>query len=129
MLHHLDLYVKDLPKQTAFWSRFLKALGYQEYQNWATGISWKKENFYFVISIGESKMIETPYVKGGIGLNHVAFATETKNQVDTLRKQIPSFGGTLLYDDEYPFAGGPHHYALYFQDPEGMKMELVAIES
>ena len=67
MLHHLDLYVKDLPKQTAFWSQFLKALGYQEYQNWATGISWKKENFYFVISIGDGKMIETPYVKGGIG--------------------------------------------------------------
>ena len=31
----------------------------------------------------------------------------------------------LLYDDHYPHAGGPDHHALYLEDPDGIKIELV----
>ncbi|MFS7158509.1 hypothetical protein AB6819_17095 [Carnobacterium maltaromaticum] len=53
MLHHIDIYVKDLEKQSNFWSWFLGELGYQEFQKWETGISWKKADFYYVLSIGD----------------------------------------------------------------------------
>lgn len=128
MLHHVDIYVRDLEKQTTFWDWFLTELGYQQFQKWETGISWKKGDFYYVISIGNQELIQAPYQKGGIGLNHLAFATEKRETVDRLRGAIEKHGGVNLYDADYPYAGGPNHYALYFTDPEGMKMELVATE-
>ncbi|AOA01139.1 VOC family protein [Carnobacterium maltaromaticum] len=128
MLHHIDIYVKDLEKQSNFWSWFLGELGYQEFQKWETGISWKKADFYYVLSIGDQELIQAPYQKGGIGLNHIAFGTEKRATVDRLKEEIQAHGGKVLYAEDYPYAGGPDHYALYFNDPEGMKMELVAME-
>ncbi|MGX7420179.1 VOC family protein [Carnobacterium gallinarum] len=128
MLHHIDIYVQNLDKQTEFWSWFLTELGYQQFQKWETGISWKKGDFYYVISVGDSQLIAEPYQKGRIGLNHLAFATEKRQTVDALSLQVEAHGGTILYATDYPYAGGSKHYALYFNDPEGMKMELVATE-
>ena len=33
---------------------------------------------------------------------------------------------TLLYEDRHPYAGG--YYALYCEDPEGIKVEVVGPE-
>jgi len=35
-------------------------------------------------------------------------------------------GVTTIYADKHPFAGGKDHYSLYFEDPDRMKVELVA---
>lgn len=32
----------------------------------------------------------------------------------------------LLYQERHPFAGGDSHYAVYFEDPDRIKVELVA---
>lgn len=34
----------------------------------------------------------------------------------------------ILYSDKHPFAGGSNHYAVYFEDPDRVKVELVAPE-
>ncbi|GAA0595336.1 hypothetical protein GCM10009001_09310 [Virgibacillus siamensis] len=31
-----------------------------------------------------------------------------------------------MYSDKHPFAGGEDHYAVYFEDPDRIKVELVA---
>ena len=31
----------------------------------------------------------------------------------------------LLYDEKYSYAGGKNHYALYFEDPDRIKVEIV----
>ena len=33
---------------------------------------------------------------------------------------------TILYEDKHPFAGGKDYYAVFFEDPDRMKIELVA---
>jgi hypothetical protein len=32
----------------------------------------------------------------------------------------------ILYEDRHPYAGGPDHYAVFFEDPMRMKAEVVA---
>lgn len=32
----------------------------------------------------------------------------------------------VLYEGRYPYAGGECHYAAFFADPDGIKVELVA---
>lgn len=30
------------------------------------------------------------------------------------------------YEDRHPYAGGPDYYAVFFEDPDRMKVEIVA---
>lgn len=60
-----------------------------------------------------------------INFNHLAFYGGSRKQVDQLRKDLITRSVNLLYEDRYPYAGGENHYALYFEDPDGIKIEVV----
>ena len=34
----------------------------------------------------------------------------------------------ILYEDKHPYAGGEDYYAVFFEDPDRIKVELVAPE-
>jgi catechol 2,3-dioxygenase-like lactoylglutathione lyase family enzyme len=40
--------------------------------------------------------------------------------------QLKEKGVNILYPDKHPFAGGGSHYAVFFEDPDRIKVELVA---
>ncbi|MCF7624758.1 hypothetical protein L3139_24030 [[Brevibacterium] frigoritolerans] len=46
-----------------------------------------------------------------------------RQQVGEIARKLK---GSILYADKHPFAGGKDHYAVYFEDPDRMKVELVA---
>jgi catechol 2,3-dioxygenase-like lactoylglutathione lyase family enzyme len=62
----------------------------------------------------------------GPGLNHLAFHAADRAQVDRLTHEVLARGWTLLYPERHPHAGGPDSYALFFEGPERLKLELVA---
>lgn len=62
------------------------------------------------------------------GLNQLAFHAESRAHVDELTAKLRSRDVPILYEDDHPFAGGDDHYAVYFEDPERIKVELVAPE-
>lgn len=43
-----------------------------------------------------------------------------------MTQKLRDKGVNILYTDTHPFAGGKEHYAVYFEDPDRMKVELVA---
>jgi catechol 2,3-dioxygenase-like lactoylglutathione lyase family enzyme len=61
-----------------------------------------------------------------VGLNHLAFHAASRQQVDEIARKLRGRGVTILYADKHSFAGGKDHYAVYFEDPDRMKVELVA---
>lgn len=126
LLHHLEIYVSDLRKSTEFWGWFLSKLGYKQFQKWETGISWKCHDTYLVFVQAEDKYLDVPYHRCRVGLNHLAFHAHSKEQVDEITEEVTKKGMKILYQDRHPFAGGPHHYAVYFEDPDRIKVELVA---
>lgn len=60
------------------------------------------------------------------GLNHLAFPTGSRADLDTLVAAAPERGWSLLFADRHSFAGGPDHYAIYLEDADGFEVELVA---
>lgn len=126
MLHHLEIYVSNLEESAKFWGWFLERLGYEPFQKWESGISWKCENTYLVFVQTEEKYLEIPYHRCRVGLNHLAFHAHSKEQVDDISNELLKKGINILYADRHPYAGGEHHYALYFEDPDRIKVELVA---
>jgi catechol 2,3-dioxygenase-like lactoylglutathione lyase family enzyme len=131
-LHHLELWVPDLPRAAAAWGWLLEQLGYTEYQNWQHGRSWRLSpgctgagsGGYVVVE--QSPALTDGHVRTRAGLNHVAFRAGSAAEVDALVAAAPAYGWTLLFADRHPYAGGPDHYAAYLENADGFEVELVA---
>ncbi|KAA0548166.1 hypothetical protein FZW96_10605 [Bacillus sp. BGMRC 2118] len=126
LLHHLELYVSNLQQSLQFWDWFLQELGYEEYQQWEEGKSYKLGDTYLVFVQVEEHYKQNIYHRKAVGLNHLAFHVDSREEVDELAKAVKEKGYTILYEDRYPFAGGPEYYALFFEDPDRIKVEVVA---
>lgn len=126
MLHHVEIYVSNLKNTTEFWGWLLSELGYIEYQKWNSGISWIYGETYIVFVQASERFLDVPYHRSRVGLNHLAFRAKSKNQVDEITAKLNERGINVLYQDKHPFAGGDSHYAVYFEDPDRIKVELVA---
>ncbi len=61
-----------------------------------------------------------------MGLNHLAFHAASKAHVDEMTNRLRAMQVPILYENSYPFSGGRDHYAVYFEDPDRIKVELVA---
>ncbi|WP_286170543.1 VOC family protein [Bacillus sp. NTK071] len=127
MIHHIELYVSDLKKSSLFWGWLLEELGYIPFQKWDEGRSWKWKDSYIVFVQVEESFVDHGYHRKRIGLNHLAFHAKSREHVDYLFNQLETMGINILYRDKYPFAGGKGHYALYFEDPDRIKVEVVAV--
>lgn len=125
-LHHIEIYVKDLNVSMEFWGWLLNELGYKEFQKWEQGVSYIFEQIYIVFVQVEEKHMEIPYHRCRAGLNHLAFHGGTRAFVDDITIKLRDRGVNILYDDQHPFAGGPDYYAVFFEDPERMKVEITA---
>lgn len=127
-LHHLELYASDFRASVEFWAWLLGELEYEEYQRWDGGRSWKRGPTYLVIVRADDAYREDGYHRRRPGLNHLAFHADSREHVDELTRKLRDRGRPILYEDEHPFAGGSDHYAVYAEDPERIKVELVAPE-
>ncbi|WP_102263016.1 VOC family protein [Mesobacillus jeotgali] len=126
MLHHVEINVTDLNKANVFWGWFLSELKYEVYQKWDTGISWKFKKTYIVFVQTEERFLQAGYHRSQVGLNHLAFYADSRQHVDQMTEKLRERQIPILYQDRHPFAGGADHYAVFFEGPDRMKVELVA---
>ncbi|MCK1994790.1 hypothetical protein GW626_19475 [Peribacillus muralis] len=126
LLHHIELYVSDLERTVDFWGWFLEEMGYESFQEWESGKSWRLGGMYIVFVQAKTRFLDVPYHRGRVGLNHLAFHASSRQQVDEVTRKLEDRGISVLYADKHPFAGGENHYAVFFEDPDRMKVELVA---
>lgn len=128
MLHHIELYVSNLRKTEQFWGWFLSELGYKVYQKWERGVSFKYDYTYIVFVQMDRRYMDVPYHRCRVGINHLAFQADSREHVDDMTIRLQRQGVKILYLDKHPYAGGENHYAVYFEDPDRIKVELVAPE-
>ena len=129
IIHHIEIYVSDLKRTILFWDWLLtKKFTYEIYQQWDSGISFKLGETYIVFVQTEKKYLSNPYNRKNTGLNHLAFHCRSKEFVDTLTKELKEKNINILYADKHPYAGGENYYAVFFEDPDRIKVEVVADE-
>ena len=127
MLHHVELYVSDLARAVEFWTPFMALLGY-EADRWPGGMNYVPAGSGPYVSLLEAPgdHLSAGYHRKRVGLNHLAFQAASREQVDEVRDWAKSAGYTVLYDDRYPYATAPDYYAVFCEDPDRIKIEVVA---
>ncbi len=127
MLHHIELYVSDLERAISFWTPFMAKLDY-EAERWSEGINYshKTDTAYISLLQASEEHLSAGYHRKRVGLNHIAFKAKSRQQVDDIRDWLNGAGYPLLYDDRYPYATAPDYYALFCEDPDRIKLEVVA---
>jgi catechol 2,3-dioxygenase-like lactoylglutathione lyase family enzyme len=125
MLHHLELWVPDLSRAEHTWGWLLGALGYELYQQWPEGVSWRCGDLYIVLEQSPARSAFR-HDRHRPGLNHLAFHVSDRATVDRMVGEALLHGWRLLFADRHPYAGGEQHYAAYLEDRDGYEVELVA---
>ncbi|MER7460920.1 VOC family protein [Micromonospora sp. NPDC126480] len=124
-LHHVEVWVPDLPAAIRSWGWLLGELGWTPFQEWPAGRSWRLGPTYLVLEC--SPALSGPaHDRLAPGLNHLAFHAGPPAAVDRLVAAAPAHGWSLLFPDRHPRAGGPGTYAAYLADDQGYEVELVA---
>jgi tetratricopeptide (TPR) repeat protein len=128
-LDHVELYVSNLESSYLFWSKFLKALGYEDFQNWGEhwsgGRSFKRDMSYVVLVQAEEKHQAQGYHRKRIGLNHLAFRARSKSEVDRISDLMKQDGFLPLYSDRESQPEKKDTHAIFLEDPDRIKVELV----
>ncbi len=128
VFHHVELYVRDLERSADFWGWLLTRLGFEAFQEWDEGISWRSTTEpsgpYLALVLAPEGAGDLD--RRSVGLNHIAFSAPDTDEVDRLTEELRERGVRVLYPDRHPYAGGPDHYAVFFEDPDGLKVEVTA---
>ncbi len=124
-LHHVELYVASLEKSMAFWGPLLGMFGYVIFQEWDQGVSYMLQETYIVLVQTEPAYLEPSYHRKRTGLNHLAFHAASRQQVDQITAWVRESGYQVLYEDRHPYAGESGYYALFCEDPNRIKVEIV----
>lgn len=129
-VHHLDLTVRDPWASRAFYDAVLGFMGYRRVREDARGFDWDLATpGGGLASVGvkraEGPGRDRPHDRYAPGLHHVAWRAESREDVDRMHALLQALGATVLAAPaEYP-AYGAGYYAVFFADPDGLKLEFL----
>ena len=129
-IHHVDIVVSSIERSLPFYRELLGPLGWH-------GISEvegeRGETIWYLL--GHEAQIglrEAPsqdhgsYDRYKVGLHHLAFEVTSRAAVDERAEWLRK-NGALLESDPQEYTYSPGYYAVFFYDPDGMKLEILHV--
>jgi glyoxylase I family protein len=130
-IHHVDLVVSSIERSLPFYRGLLGPLGWtnvDEVEGERGEAIWYINGPGTSIGLREklSDANPVPYDRYGVGVHHVCFEVETRAAVDERAEWIRAQGAEIESGPaEYWYL--PGYYAVFFYDPDRLKLELVHI--
>lgn len=122
-LHHVDVTVSDFRRSKEFYAAVMPLMGFERLPKEFGAVAWRGAS---ILAIQPAKPDEKdrPHSRYAPGLHHLAFRAPSRSAVDALHMRLLELGVTILdAPAEYPYT--PGYYAVFFADPDGMKLEYV----
>jgi glyoxylase I family protein len=128
-IDHISLTVSDLQRALPFYTRVLGFLSYRLAHAGERAAIWRSGNGGPGFNLWQARPELADYAHRlyAPGYHHLAFAADSREQVDALHALLQEGGHTVL-DPPLPYEHyAPGYYALYFADPDGLKYELAYV--
>jgi catechol 2,3-dioxygenase-like lactoylglutathione lyase family enzyme len=124
-IHHLQLWVPDLPRAEASWGWLLEQLGYELARQWEHGRVWRQGETGIVIEASPDMVPGMLHSRLRPGMNHVAFHVPSVDAVHELVAAGADHGWRELGGDpRHPISRDLH--VAYLEDRDGFEVELIA---
>ncbi|MDQ4215561.1 VOC family protein [Microbacterium sp. ASV81] len=126
LFDHLGLTVGDLDRALAQWNPVLTALGCTlEDGEMEGGIAWWREGEPELILYRAPEPGGAPHRYGRIGWQHLAFAVDSRAEVERLHAIALDAGWTTVRDPK-PFPRfNERYYASFVEDDDGIRIEFM----
>ena len=129
-MHHVDLVVSSIERSLPFYRDLLGPLGYRRIGQVE---GERGETIWYIGGPGSSvglreaqSQVAGPYDRYAVGLHHLALEAQSRAQVDERAKWLRERGAELESEpQEYGYI--PGYYAVFFYDPDGIKLEIVHV--
>jgi glyoxylase I family protein len=125
-VHHVDLVVSSIERSLPFYTELLGPLGYSRVGEVE---GERGETIWYVSGPGTSVGLreaqsDSPHDRYAVGLHHLAFEADSRAEVDERAAWIRTQNVEIESDpQEYTYQ--PGYYAVFFYDPDGIKLEIV----
>jgi catechol 2,3-dioxygenase-like lactoylglutathione lyase family enzyme len=127
-VHHVDLVVSSIERSLPFYRDLLAPLGWHRVGEVE---GERGETIWYLSGPGTSVGLREAQAEGGhdryrVGLHHLAFEASSRAVVDERADWLRERGAELESGpEEYGYI--PGYYAVFFYDPDGLKLEIVHI--
>jgi glyoxylase I family protein len=144
-LSHIDMSVGYPEKSIPFYDALLSSIGYRRWHvdepDWSgknpRRAAWSIEcadgsRFGIEVRPARTESRDRRYDRYEPGPHHLAFHAESQMIVDRAHQAVLAIGGEVL-DAPAEYGGHPaygeQYYAVFFSDPDGMKLEVCYVKA
>lgn len=129
-VHHVDLVVSSIERSLTFYRELLSPLGFHrigEVEGERGETIWYLAGPGSSIGLREAQSErEEPLDRYEVGLHHLALEASSRAAVDERAAWLRSHGVEIESGpEEYGYS--PGYYAVFFFDPDGIKLEIVHV--
>ena len=132
-INHVRLTVSELSVAERFYGPLLEYMGYQLEKKDQERLAWSVPDGYgglrkFILSATSPDSANKKHDRLAPGLHHLGFNVSSREAVDAFHRLLVSRDVHVL-DAPAEYSYQPGYYAVYFLDPDGIKLEVVHIPS
>jgi catechol 2,3-dioxygenase-like lactoylglutathione lyase family enzyme len=121
---HLGITVEDVPGAITQFGPIMSALGYTR-EDAETSVAWWRDGETELILMPPRESGSGPHVHGRVGWQHLAFAVDSRDEVDRLHEIAVAAGWVPVRDPkEYP-RFTERYYASFLEDANGIRIEFM----
>jgi len=113
-LDHLVILLADLDAHLPFYETLLPLLGFRRARDFVFG---NEDEVY--LDFRQADEPERGYARYAPGLNHIGFAADSRQRLEDIRAAMAAAGYAVPDIQEFPDGS-----AIFFKDPEGMRVEV-----
>jgi catechol 2,3-dioxygenase-like lactoylglutathione lyase family enzyme len=122
---HLDYNVVDLSRAVAFYDPLMHFLGFEKEADHPDWVLYNNGRMKLCLVHCEQRYADPPFHRKRPGLNHIALQVESAEDVDRTAQFLRERNIPILYDSPGQFHDTIRYYAVFFEDPFRLKLEVV----
>jgi glyoxylase I family protein len=125
VMHHIDFTVTDPAASAPLYGKILEYMGYTHRQDFEWRLFTSLGHTSISLNPAKGDHSSRPHDRYAPGLHHFAWRAASKEDVDRFHHLLIEISAVILDPPaDYPqYNSGRGYYAVFFADPDGLKLE------